>query len=30
MEYREVFIGSYFLHTSQGWQVVAIYKHVVI
>ena len=30
MEYREVFLGSYFLHTSQGWQVVAIYKRVVI
>lgn len=30
MEYREVFLGSYFLQTSEGWQVVAIYKRIII
>ena len=27
---KEQFIESYFLHTSEGWQVVALYKRIRI
>lgn len=30
MKYREVFIGSYYQLTEQGWAVVAVYKRVAI
>lgn len=29
-EFREIFIGSYFLYTAQGWQVVSVYKRIAI